>query len=97
LDNFYYRTTPPYIAPAETTAPDPTHFVIRDGVNGRVLTAAPVEIATYDQEFTLLSNNNDPAQFNNSTVIVEFLLDEGNTYAILFGVPVEVETGVYNV
>jgi hypothetical protein len=95
LDNFYHRAEPPFVQPAETQEPTPSHFIVRDGVNGRVLTAAPVDIATYGGEFSLISNIGDNAQYNDATVIVEFLLEDGGNYGILFGVPVEVETGTY--
>lgn len=90
IDNFFYQIEPPFLPPGETESPDPTHFIVRDGLNGRVLTSSPVPLASYGQEFSLLSNTGNPAQYNDSTVIVEFLLESGGSYLILFGVPVEV-------
>jgi len=95
LDNFYVRAEPPYLLPDETVAPTPTHIVIRDSSNGRVLTCSPHALATYEQEFTLLVNGVDVGEHNNKTVIVEFLIDDGDTYSILYGVPVEVKSGTY--
>ena len=91
LDDFYDRAVPPFVAPGETEAPTPTHFTLRDSTNGRTLLIEPIAVATYDQPFNILTTNGLPDQYDGSTVIVEFLKLEVDTYKILFGVPVTIK------
>lgn len=96
LDNFYYRSNPPRNPLTEQEPPVPTHFVMRDSTNGRILVSEPIAIGTYDQEFVLLSNTGNANQYNNKTIMVEFLQEISGTFTILVGVPVEVRDGVFN-
>jgi hypothetical protein len=97
LDNFYTQAVPPFLAGVESEAPTPTHFTIRDRTNGRILVAVPVAVATYDQEMTFIVTGGDPAQYNDSTVVIEFLLEQSGVFSILYGCPVSVVEGTYNV
>ena len=97
IDDFYTRAVPPYLPETETVAPTPTHFTLRDRTNGRVLVALPVPINVYDQEMSFIVTGIDPSEYNNSTIIVEFLVDRTSHFDVLYGVPVEVVPGTYNV
>ena len=97
IDNFYTRAAPPYLPETEMEAPTPTHFTVRDRTNGRVLVSVPVPISVYDQEMAFIVTGTDASEYNNSTVIVEFLKDMSGHFDVLYGVPVEVVEGEYNV
>lgn len=91
IENFYTNSTPPYLVSSEVVAPTPDYFTIREVSSGRVLLSSPIAIAEYEQAFNML-HLNTPNQFVNTTVIVEFLIKNGNLYTLLYGVPVEVRT-----
>lgn len=94
LRNFYLAGSPPWLIASEIQPPTPTHFTIRDSVSLRTL-VAPIPIEDYEEAFTL-SSLTTPDAFANSTVIVEWLIEFGGLYKILYGTPVEVfisETG----
>ena len=97
IDDFYTRAVPPYLPETETQAPTPTHFTLRDRTNGRVLVSLPVPINVYDQEMSFIVTGVDPSEYNDTTIIVEFLIDRTGHYDVLYGVPVEVVSGTYNV
>lgn len=91
LNNFYLASTPPYLAVDETEAPTPTHFRIRESSVGTAILADAIPVADYATAFNLITSGGT-GQYTNSTVIVEFLLQQNAVYSILYGVPVEVKT-----
>ena len=88
LDNFFWASEPPYLSSTETVSPTPTHYSILSASGTGILTT-PVKISQHETRMTL--NSLTPGQYVNSTVIVEFYQKVGNTYLVLFGVPVEVK------
>lgn len=94
IESFYLLANPPFNSLIETTAPIPTHMVLRDATNGQQLIGGPVPLIEYQQGFiTIIGVPN----LVGNTVLVEFLLDAGDGhYLILYGVPVDVVTGTYN-
>jgi hypothetical protein len=95
LDNFYYRAEPPFLAPAETVAPAPTHFTVRN-TGGQVILATPVSVVNFNQLMAFITSGG-ANQYNNSTVVVEFLKFNGTGYDILYGSVVAITSGTYNV
>lgn len=97
LDDFYTRAAPPFLPETETQAPTPTHFILRDSTNARVLTPVPVAVGTYDQEMTLATIGTTD-QYLGAPVVVEFLYDNGTSFEVLFGMGIDaIEAGVYNI
>jgi len=95
IENFYTNAEPPFLPPDETIAPTPTHFTIRELSSGRIILADAIPVDQYGQLFSLITDST-PDQFNNSDVVVEFLIQQGTGYKIIYGVPVEVRPGTYN-
>ena len=95
LDNFYIQANPPYNTTTESVAPTPTHFTLRDANTGRVLLASAQSVDNYNALMSLLTEGTK-SQYNNQTIILEFLKESGTQYQILYGVPVEVKTGIWN-
>lgn len=95
LEPFYIHAEPPFIPAIETQAPTPTHFILRDSLTGRSLSMHAISVEDYDSPFALITLSS-PNEYVSKTVIVEFLLQQGSTYSILYGVPVKVVTGTYN-
>lgn len=94
IEAFYTNATPPYDT-SELIAPvTPTHFIVRDSLTGASVTAIPMSLETYGTAFNVTGAPIN--RFLGQTVIVEFLkyVDE-STYLTLFGVPVDVKSGVY--
>lgn len=89
IENFFLNANPPWVEPAESISPTPTHFTIRN-LQGVPIIPVPVAVGDYDTITNLTISNGDPAQWNLTTVIVEFLLEVGSTYPVLYGVPVQV-------
>jgi len=94
IDAFYTKARPLFNPSIEPNAPVPTHFTIRDAYTKNTILPAPVPIAQYNQAFNLVSINGVGAYLN-KTVVVEFLIHT-TTYAIVYGVPVDVHSGTYN-
>ena len=94
IESFYTLARPPYNPSVETVAPTPTHFTVRDAQNGRQIIGGPIPLTEYGQCWpTIVGVTIQPGQ----TVLVEFLYqDSDNSYAILYGVPVDVYTGTFN-
>lgn len=94
IESFYTLARPPYNPSVETVAPTPTHFTVRDAQNGRQIIGGPIPLTEYGQCWpTIVGVTIQSGQ----TVLVEFLYqDSDNSYAILYGVPVDVYTGTFN-
>lgn len=94
IESFYTLARPPYNPSVETVAPTPTHFTVRDAQNGRQIIGGPIALTEYGQCWpTIIGVTIQPG----STVLVEFLYQESDTsYAILYGVPVDVYAGTFN-
>lgn len=94
IESFYTLARPPYNPAVETVAPTPTHFTVRDAQNGRQIIGGPIPLTEYGQCWpTIVGVTIQPGQ----TVLVEFLYqDSDNSYAILYGVPVDIYAGTFN-
>ena len=88
LESFYHLAEPPFNLINETTAPEPTHFTVRDPVGGRQIIANPIPASEYGQAWSLLSGIEKK---EGQIVVVEFLREINNTMEILYGVPVDVK------
>lgn len=86
IEGFYTNISPPRVG-NEIEVPAPTHFIVRNVV-GQSIVSAPIPIAEYNQNFTLMSAGDDT--YVNGNVVVEFLRYENAKYNILFGAPVDV-------
>lgn len=95
LEAFYTNAHPPYNTVSETLAPTPTHFTIRALDNLTTLITTPIPIERYNQLWNI-NRRGDPDMLVGTNVIVEFLVENGDSYLILYGVPVDVHTGTYN-
>lgn len=91
LNNFFFDSYPPYDATDETVSPTPTHFKIRDGVDGHAILQDYISVTNYALPFNLITTTST-GQYANTTVVVEFFLKQGNVYSSLFGVPVDIKT-----
>jgi len=89
LEAFYYKTRPLYNSGWLSSPPKPSHFTIRNAVNGTILLSAPVPVDGYQQKFAITDTVN-PNQLLGTNCIVEFLLYERNQYTVLYGAPVDV-------
>lgn len=96
IEFFYTNAQPPYLIPDESIAPTPTHFTIRNAYSGAVLLPNVTAVEDYAAAFSLIVSGGNPGELNNSTVVVEFLLEVApNDYLIIYGVPVEISSGNY--
>lgn len=94
LESFYLQADPPYDPKSETVAPTPTHFVVRDSLNGSQLIGGPIPIESYGQEWPTIIGT---PSLTGNTVLVEFVSEVTSTgYSLLFGVPVDVVDGTFN-
>lgn len=94
LQSFYYNANPPYDPSTETTAPAPTHFLVRDAFSGAMIIPEIQEVSDYGIAFSL--NNGSSGNYVGSTLVVEFLQQVSSSEnLILYGVPVDVYTGTY--
>lgn len=93
IESFYVLADPLYNTKSETKAPTPTHFLLRDSSNGKIIIGGPVSIENYGQLMTLLRGTTlNPKD----TVVVEFLLEStDNEFLILYGVPVDIASGTW--
>lgn len=88
LEAFYKWARPPFNANVETLPPTPTHFTVRSST-AQVILTTPIPVDEYNQVWNcILSGSAD--QLVGSNIIVEFLQKIGDTYQILYGVPVDV-------
>lgn len=94
LEAFYYKIRPLYDSGWLSSPATPSHFTIRNSVNGVLLLSAPIPISGYQQGFSLI-NVDTQNQLVGGNCIVEFLLFEHNQYTVLFGAPVDVYPGTY--
>ena len=96
LEFFYIDAEPPFIPPNESIAPDPTHFTIRNINTGAVILPDVIPVENYHQLMSFITTPGSPEQFSDTSVVVEFLLQQGTGYQVLYGVPVEVVPGVHS-
>lgn len=96
IEHFYIDADAPWLTATETVPPTPTHFIIRSVSSGGVLVANPIPVAQYAAQMTWQTVGG-ANQYLDSTVIVEFLLQVQGQYLPLYGVPVTVYAGTYNV
>lgn len=89
LDAFYFAASPPFNAISELKAPTPTHFTIRALDDLTTLITTPIPVESYNQLWNI-NRRGLPGLLVGSNVIVEFLIDAGDSYQILYGVPVDV-------
>lgn len=98
LENFYYRARPPYDPDSSEGIPTPTHFSVRD-VYGRMVIANPIPLEEYAQAWSIIRQSDEIAsQYVGGSLIVEWWVQNGDQYEIIYGTPVQVirsETG-YN-
>lgn len=94
LLSFYTNASPPFDINVETSAPQPTHFLLRDPTSGVMLVPAVLPIASYATAFNLIGNAG--GNYVGNTVILEFIQQIGGQNLILFGVPCDVYTGFYS-
>lgn len=92
LEAFYDNANPPYNTISETKAPIPTHFTIRALDDLTVLITTPIPIERYNQLWSI-NRTGKSDMLVGANVIVEFLIETGDQYLILYGVPVDVYTG----
>lgn len=94
VESFYHLADPPFNPNTETQAPTPTHFVVRDPLNGRQLNGGPVPLTEYGQSWPMMLGTTPRV---NSTVLMEFLQQTSSgTYLLLYGVPVDIVAGTFN-
>ncbi len=94
INSFYTVSAPPYDPVTSLMPQTPTHFTVRDLVNGAMIVSSPIPIANYSQAFNIIGDTT--GQYIGSTVLIEFLNVISNTVKnTLFGVPVDVATGTY--
>lgn len=93
IQSFYINANPPYNSDVETSAPTPTHFLVRDAFSGVMLTAQAMPLANYTEAFNLTNGSN--GDYVNVTVVVEFIQVLTTGTNILYGVPVDITTGTY--
>ena len=87
LDEFYYRSRPPFDTTKQDNPTKPTHFVIRDIITRNYIISSPISVNEYQKNFTLSNIG-----LVNTNVIVEFLKQNGNTFIPLYGTPVDITT-----
>lgn len=92
VESFYTLADPYFDTRTETEPPTPTHFIIRDALNGKLLHSTPVALKEYGTAIHFV----DDSTYTNQTVLVEFLQLVQDTYVILYGVPVDVKLGTFN-
>lgn len=95
LEAFYYKSRPLYDSGKMPSPVPPTHFTIRNAVNGMLLLPAPIAIDGYQQAFSLV-NVDQPNQLLGTNCIVEFLRYEQQKYMVLYGCPVDVKSGTFS-
>lgn len=91
LKSFYYNATPPYDTTIQSSETKPTHFMIRDVYTDKMLTNYFIDIEDYQNSIALTDGNTSVG----NTIIIEFAVKLGDTYQILYGVPVDIVTGTY--
>ena len=94
LEAFYYKSRPLYDSQWLNSPVNPTHFTIRNAINGMLMISAPISIESYGQNFSLINVENQN-QLLGSNCLVEFLRYENNQYTVLFGAPVDVHSGTF--
>jgi len=94
LEAFYYKTRPLYDTSWLSAPVTPTHFTIRNAVNGIVLLSAPIPLSGYQQGFAI-TNVTQQNQLLGTNCIVEFLAFANGVYTVLYGAPVDVVSGTY--
>ena len=94
IESFYTNARPFFDTRTETVAPTPTHFVVRDALNGNQINSSPIELVNFGAAFKRINTNT--SLYLNQTVVVEFLQLVADTYVVLYGVPVDVRAGTYN-
>ena len=94
IESFYTNARPFFDTRTETVAPTPTHFVVRDALNGNQINSNPIELDNFGAAFKRVNTNT--SLYLNQTVVVEFLQLVADTYVVLYGVPVDVRAGTYN-
>ena len=94
LESFYFKSRPLYDNSWLSAPVTPTHFTIRDGVNGMIMLSSPIPLSGYQQGFAI-TNILYPNQFLGTNCIVEFLSFSNGVYKTLYGVPVDVYPGSY--
>ena len=95
IEAFYECANPPYNVVSETKYMTPTHFTIRALDNLTTLITTPIPVERYNQAWNINRKGNQNILVG-ANVIVEFLAEQGDSYLILYGVPVDVYTGTYN-
>lgn len=94
LEAFYYKARPLYDRGWLTSPMEPTHFTIRNAVNGMLLLSAPIAISAYQQGFSLVNVDQQDALLG-TNCIVEFLRFDQGKYQPLFGAPTDCYPGTY--
>jgi hypothetical protein len=88
IEAFYTVARPPYDPETEISAIVPTHFTIRDINDLHTIITSPIPVEEYTQFWNI--NRQTPESYVGSSFIVEFLQKVGDTYLILYGVPVDI-------
>ena len=89
LESFYYRSRPIYDTSWLNAPVTPSHFTIRNAVNGTLIVSSPISIENYHQDFGLV-NVIDQNVLVGVNCIVEFLKYENGQYTVLWGSVVDV-------
>lgn len=98
LQTFFTDATPPFDTNNETQPPTPTHFQLRDPSSGVLLTSTPIPLTSYNMAFSIVGAGLQNRYIGTGkNVVVEFIsiVSQGTTL-ILYGVPCDTYTGVYN-
>jgi len=93
LLSFYTNANPPFDINQETSAPQPTHFLLRDPTSGAMIVPAMIPIANYASAFNVIGS---AGSYVKGTVIVEFVQQVGNSNLILWGSPCDVYAGTFS-
>lgn len=94
LEAFYYKSRPLFDSGNLTVPVLPTHFTLRNSVNGTLLLGSPIPVASYAQAFNLVNVETQNALLG-TNCIVEFLRYEQSEFKVLFGAPVDIHSGTF--
>jgi len=83
LENFYKKARPLY----KDELVIPTHFTMRDPVTNNLIVSSPISVDEYIKPWSSLLDTS----YVGSTVVVEFLTKDDDTYDTIYGVPVDIK------
>ena len=91
IETFYRFASPPRDV-TEKELTHPTHILLRNFSNGKMIVPQPIPLADYAVPFNAITPPDQPDMFAGGPVVVEFIAQINDKMrAILYGVPVEVK------